>query len=180
MLRYLVSMSVFLSLSASAFAWADHNHVKHNMVLFGEQEVFASHIVYKEPHNFQVILSLDIDPDSLQKYLTAKAEHPSEQLLYLLDAMDIKEIDSANGISGSVFYIDGNGEKHEVIPNLTLQRSNFKIVYFDEVPLSLAKESTSSIVSQMHLASIKCDDSDVGRVPGCTPTPRPCPKGRKC
>jgi hypothetical protein len=116
----------------------DHVHAKHNMVLFGENEVFASHLVYKAPHNYQVILSLSLSAEDKGKYLAARCEHPTEQLIFLLDEMDIKDIATQRVISGPVFYRGADGERHEVIPNMRITQESFKVVFFNELPLSLS------------------------------------------
>ena len=50
-----------------SFAQDHAHHAKHNMVLFGDGDTYyASHIVYKEPHNFQVILKINLDSGKFQ------------------------------------------------------------------------------------------------------------------
>lgn len=116
-----------------------HNHTKHNMILLGETEVFASHIVYKEPHNFQVILRLGLDPEAKELYLAARKLHEKDLFIFLLDPMDIKEIASLSVISGKIFHRDANDEEHVILSNVTLSKENFSIFYFDELPLSLKR-----------------------------------------
>ena len=136
-----IQIFILLGFSMSSWAQSGHVHAKHNMVLFGETEVFASHIVYKVPHNYQVILTLSLSAEDQEKYLVARKAHPSEQFIYLLDAMDIKNIVTETSISGTVFYLDSDGNKHEVIPSLKLTNNEFKVIYFDELPLSLEGNS---------------------------------------
>jgi hypothetical protein len=129
----LISVLIFVGFNANSQTQGPHAHPKHNMVLFGENEIFASHIVYKSPHNFQVILSLSLTADEQSKYLAAKTEHPSELFIYLLDPMDIKDIATTKSISGRVFYLDSAGGRHEVIADLAVASENFKVIYFDEL-----------------------------------------------
>src|SRR4051812_41958562 len=115
---------IYLGLSFFGSLGGAHpsSHAKHNMILFGENEVFASHIVYKVPHNFQVILSLNLDSHDLKEYHDARAANPDSQFIYLLDEMNIKDINSVDLIRGRLMYIDSNDQKHEVIKDLVLTK----------------------------------------------------------
>ncbi|MDZ4661982.1 MAG: hypothetical protein SGJ18_10240 [Pseudomonadota bacterium] len=110
-----------------------HQHPKHNMILLGEGPVFASHIVYKKPHNYQVILELNLDDDTRAEYRKLKARHPAELFIFLLDSMDINEIATASSISGDILYENTQGARHVVIPNITITKEKFKIIYFEEL-----------------------------------------------
>ncbi len=119
--------------------------MKHNMVLFGENEIFASHIVYKSPHNYQVILALTLNAGDRAAYLAAKKAHPSEQFTYLLDSMEIKDIASQSSIGGVVFYLDSADQKHLVLSRVVLSHESFRVIFFDELPLSLEADSQMSM-----------------------------------
>jgi len=124
-----------------AEGWAhgpEHNHARHNMVLYGQEEVFASHLVYKVPHNFQVILKVNFDEKTQVTYRRERALYPQQKIIYLLDTMNIKDIASAEFISGQVFRIDENGKRIELASEVSLSRGGFAVVYFSELPLSLA------------------------------------------
>ncbi len=152
-----------LAIGSMSQAQDAHMHAKHNMVLFGESEIFASHIVYKVPHNYQIILSLKLDSDSLQKYLSARRGHESDQFIYLLDSMDIKDIATQGSITGTVFFVDKTGQKQTIIPSLTILRENFQVIFFDELPLSLEKDSEKSlgmVTDQPLPFHIQCQASD--------------------
>lgn len=47
------ALAALIFFAAAGFAQSDHR-AKHSLILFGENEIFASHIVYKVPHNYQV------------------------------------------------------------------------------------------------------------------------------
>lgn len=126
-----------LSLLATSVSPAHEGHIhhpKHNMILFGEQEVFASHIVYRKPHNYQVILKLKLDPQANKRYLDQRAKFPQDRFIYLLDEMDIATIASASAISGSMLRFDANDNRNEVLPKVDIPRQDFEIVYFNELP----------------------------------------------
>lgn len=125
-----------------AFAEPLHSadHVRHNMVVYGLNEIHASHIVYKKPHNYQVILSVRFPATSLAAYLAAKAEHPGDRIIFLLHPVDIGDIRSANVLSGSLFRRDSEGRRFDITPELTLDENSFDLVYFQELPLSLDTE----------------------------------------
>lgn len=129
-----------LFVTAQSFAQHhDHNHAKHNHIVFGESEIFASHLVYKQPHNYQVILKLNLEAKDQEIYLAARAQFPQDEYVFLLDTMDISKIDSAEEITGPFFRRDSTGKKFELNPNLRIKRDRFQIIYFNELPLSLAK-----------------------------------------
>jgi hypothetical protein len=130
--------------NAIVFSHPNHVHVKHGMILLGESEVIASHIVYKTPHNFQVLMSLKLDQATNSLYLKARADHPKSTFILLLDPIDIEEITSLPSLSGAIFHRDEQGQRHEIAPNVTLRRENFEVLYFDELPLSLAADELQS------------------------------------
>ena len=140
--RIVKSFLFVLALLSAGTASADphQHHAKHNMVLFGESEVFASHIVYKVPHNYQVILKLSMEESAREAYLRERRAHPKAEIIFLLDHMHIGEIENAQEISGTVFRVlpEGGG-KSEIVRRTRVARADFQIVYFDELPLSLAK-----------------------------------------
>lgn len=156
---------VFLTLSAILVCLAeqssaqDHSHhPPHNMVLFGTSETYASHIVYKVPHNYQVILAVKFEASIQQEYLRAKANHPTSLFIFFLDSMHIGDIETTNTISGTIQYEDEQGERHAVVENVTLSKENFKIIYFNELPLSLAAtpKTGGTVFRKKYCHTIKC------------------------
>ena len=114
---------------------SEAHHSKHNMLLIGSDEIFASHIVYKKPHNFQVILKVRF-PDAIkQHYLYLRKNDPDSQIVLLLDPMDISAIATVPAITGS---LQKRGSSNRIIvPRVTLQKKDFDVVFFDELPLDL-------------------------------------------
>jgi hypothetical protein len=121
----------------SVSAYAHENHTKHNMVLVGENEIFASHIVYKSPHNYQVILKINLSAETRSKYLSARKSAPGNLMILLLDSMDISKIASTTALSGTLLSEDQNGNRSELETNIKIEQKDFQLLYFDEVPLSL-------------------------------------------
>ena len=135
------AVMIGLFFASAAIAQHDlHNHPPHNMILLGKDEVFASHIVYKEPHNFQVILKVDFDSETLAVYKASKNENPNQLFIFLLDSMDIKAISEQTQLSGKILFENANDERIVFRQNVVLNKEQFKIVYFDELPLSLEKK----------------------------------------
>lgn len=134
-IQYIALVAIF-NTGANALAHGDH-YAKHNMVLFGKAEIYVSHIVYKVPHNFQVILKLELDKKTKEKYLPELDSHPNDQFIFLLDNMDIKKIESASRISGAISRTDEQGKKVILAENVSLEKTQFKVIFFDELPLSL-------------------------------------------
>lgn len=129
--------AVIVTAGIPAFAHDPH-HVEHNMLLFGETEIFASHIVYKVPHNFQVILKLELPANIRELYLRERKLHPTETFIYFLDRMHIGDIGQASAIAGNIFRKNDAGEKVYLARDVRLPRESFAIVYFNELPESLA------------------------------------------
>ncbi len=126
-------------LNSAEAAGGHQHHVKHNMVVHGLYEVFASHIVYKEPHNYQVILKLNLDQKTYQTYVNERTKYPKDQFIYLLDDMTIKDIQSIPSISGVLFRNDEQENQIPVVTQMKLNRGQFEVVYFEELPLSLSR-----------------------------------------
>jgi hypothetical protein len=117
-------------------------HAKHGMLLFGETEIFASHIVYKVPHNFQVILKIRLDEKSKDAYLKERAQYPNDQIIFLLDSMDISRIKEKPQIVGEIFRRGEDEAKYPIGENVILNPSDYSMIYFDELPLDLRSPPT--------------------------------------
>lgn len=133
-MRHLIS--AFLLFTFTITAQAQHHPVPHNMIVYGEQEIFLSHIVYLEPHNYQVILKVNLDPQTLKNYLASRRDHPEDLHLLLLDDMHIGDIAKAMQLKGTLSR-QTTGKPAVIANRVTLDRNDFSIVYFNELPLSL-------------------------------------------
>lgn len=123
------------------FAQHGHaHHAKHNMIMMGTDEVFISHIVYKVPHNYQVILKIELEKSIHSEYLKIRQNHPDSLVIILLDHMDISKIADASFITGTILVENAQGDRTEMITHVKIAKENFQIVYFDEVPLILTRE----------------------------------------
>lgn len=108
---------------------------KHNLVLFGQDEIFASHIVFKKPHNFQLILKVNLDDIAKRHYAQLKSINPEAQIVFLLDPMDLSSITQVTELSG---VMKERGTPSKITPlQLKLSKNDFEIVYFEELPLDL-------------------------------------------
>jgi hypothetical protein len=128
---------IFMTAQNVTAATADndhHHHPKHNMLIYGSEEIFASHVVYKTPHNFQVILNLTLADDVKAAYLRARGAHPDESLYLLLDEMDISKIRGMDTISGTLQRETPSGERETLVTGVTITKDNFKILFFNELP----------------------------------------------
>ncbi|MBC7457351.1 MAG: hypothetical protein H7235_03675 [Bdellovibrionaceae bacterium] len=152
-IKYLISLIVNL-VSLHSFAQDHVEHAKHNMVLFGEADAYyASHIVYKKPHNFQVILKVTFDPNAKSKIANEMMSHSKDQFIFLLDHMDISKINEKPGISGQIFRTNADGSKQIIFEQMALKDTEYSIVYFDELPLSLS--DTKNELSEISVNSEK-------------------------
>jgi len=135
-------LMLFLLVGGAAQAHDHGDHVKHNMVMYGEPEIFLSHIVYKLPHNFQVILKARFSEQIKELYLKERKAHPTDEFIYLADEMKIREIDSMPEISGTISRTDSEGTKTILATKVPLLRKDFDIIFFNELPLSLDNTKT--------------------------------------
>lgn len=126
-----------MGLSPASDAQHQHVHPKHNMILLGTDPIFASHIVYKVPHNYQVLLEIKFDAPTIEQYQAAKKNFPNDLFLFLLDPLDIKDIAAQAPLTGKLLRQDSAGDRHEIVSTTTVRKGNFNLIYFDEVPLSL-------------------------------------------
>ena len=77
---------LFLTLvTLNSFSQEDHSmHMKstdkastHGMLLFGKEKIYASHLpMFHSPHNYQIILELELDKTTTQKYIADQKLHP--------------------------------------------------------------------------------------------------------
>ena len=137
----LIAGLLFVMLSAGTARAQDghQHHPPHNMILLGTTEIFASHIVYKQPHNFQVILKIQFDEKTKVAYQTARDENTESLFIFLLHSMDISQIQTMESISGKLLFEGPDGQRNIILENVVIDKDHFKVVYFDEVPLSLVK-----------------------------------------
>jgi hypothetical protein len=108
--------------------------------LYGAEEVFASHIIYKVPHNYQVILKLELDASVKEAYHKARSDHPNQDIVYVLDPSDVSQIASAQFIVGNLIVRDESGNSKTILSGVRLENSQFSILFFNELPLILGTE----------------------------------------
>ncbi len=127
-------------LSVVSFSQDHSHHPKHGMVLIGDSSIYASHIVYKDPHNVQVLLKINFNEAAKQKYFETRISKPTDLLIFVLDSMDIKEITKVDSLIGSLMYEDQDGTRHMLLKDIQLQKKDFEVLYFSELPLSLKSD----------------------------------------
>lgn len=143
-------------IGVQSFAQDHAHHVKHNMVLFGDGNTYyASHIVYKEPHNFQVILKINLDSIVKEKVTSEMQAHPGDQVIYLLDHMDISKINAKPDISGQIFRIAADDSKQVIFEQVNLKANEYSIIYFDELPLSLRASDAQGLSQSFSLRKVE-------------------------
>lgn len=115
--------------AASAVAQHNHDHAKHNMLIYGVNEVFASHLVFKFPHNFQVILKVKFPESVYAEYLSQHKNNPADTYLFLLDEMAMKDLEKMEAIEGDFFRTNAEDGKTIIANNIRLEKKDF--VTFD-------------------------------------------------
>ncbi len=49
----------------------------HGMLIFGKEQIYASHLpLFHTPHNYQIIIELQLDNLSKEKFLKDQLQHP--------------------------------------------------------------------------------------------------------
>jgi hypothetical protein len=49
----------------------------HGMLIFGAEKIYASHLpLFHAPHNYQIILELELDDKTKQQFITDQQQHP--------------------------------------------------------------------------------------------------------
>ncbi len=134
LLLFITSHLTFLKVAS---AQTHDHHSKHRMILLGESEIFASHIVYKMPHNIQLILKLLFPIETRQAYLQEKVKFPGDLFILVLDPMDLSKIAEAKLISGTIYREIADGTRSK-IADTVIEGANFKIIYYEELPTDLA------------------------------------------
>src|SRR4030095_17245252 len=57
----------------------------HGMLIFGTEKIYASHLpLFHAPHNYQIILELELDSSSKHKFIEDQRAHP-EQATYSIE-----------------------------------------------------------------------------------------------
>jgi hypothetical protein len=114
------------------------------MVLYGGPGAFyASHLVYKEPHNYQVILQVNFDLATEAKIADEMKAYPKDQFIFLLDHMDISQIQKMPSLSGQISRNASDDSKQILFESVRLEPQDYSVIYFSELPLSLEKRKSS-------------------------------------
>lgn len=140
-IKVLLLLSIFFVNFAEA--QSNHhgdNHVKHNMVLFGRNQLYVSHIVYISPHNYQVILEVSLSKKIRERYFKSKQQYPTDLFIFLLDPIDISKINSEKiDLYGTMLRENKDGQRVEIATSIKIPREKYQIIFFDELPLFLGK-----------------------------------------
>lgn len=118
----------------------NHDHqARHNMIVYGNQDqLFASHMIYKFPHNYQVILKIDLGSQNKSLLTEALANSNTRNVLFVLDRMNIGEIQTKPVLTGALEQELNDGSSQILVDHLEVSPENYSIIYFEELPLSLA------------------------------------------
>jgi hypothetical protein len=137
----LVAMVLALMGVSSSGMAQSHEHLsKHGFVLMGDEQIFASHIVYKHPHNYQILIELTFDAKTTQVLRNARAAEPENLFVFVLDPLDLTQIASQRSLTGIIQSRNKNDERTTIIDGVVVANRFFKIIYFEELPLSLGEE----------------------------------------
>lgn len=141
-LKSLIKTVILTTLMVAKAATAQthpHNHAKHGMVLFGDQyEIFASHIIAKAPHNYQVILKVNLDRITQNIYDDSRINHRDERIVLVLNTMDLSTIKSQPTLVGTLIRENlTTNARTTLATEVILLAHHYELVFFQELPLSL-------------------------------------------
>jgi hypothetical protein len=129
-----------LALALAAPLLAAHAHpARHGMLLFGEKAVFASHIVNRVPHNYQVVLQVWLAPAARAAYDRARAEYPGQSLVLALDHLEIGNLETGKPeLGGDLVRVTPEGERIPFHSGVRLSPWDYERIFFQELPLDLS------------------------------------------
>lgn len=131
MIRYLIPLVI--SLFAGA-AHAEHAHpVKHGFILMGTTEVFAAHIIASTPHNWQVLLALQLPETAEAAYTAAKAATPDGKMILVLDPVDLAGLAGEARLTGTISTEDAAGVRTPVATGVVIENDAFRVLYAEEL-----------------------------------------------
>lgn len=134
-LQLLVSLQFLmfpLPLTAQKHHDADHPGI-HGMVLFGKQEQYVSHLpLFYSPHDYQVILKVELDSSSQQAYSKDSKTHSGELYTIEPDKFVLPEIlNDIHSFKASVYR--GHFERGGTLILQNVQVQIEKVLYFKKL-----------------------------------------------
>jgi hypothetical protein len=135
-------VAVGLTSPASAQGHSGSHVAKHGFMLFGTSDVYAAHIIAQPPHNYQVLLQLDLEDPTLSAYFAARAADPGAFFRLVLDPLDLSRLASVDGVTGTI-YSEHEGRDDITVATFALPRVNYTILYFNELPSTQVHQAAS-------------------------------------
>lgn len=133
-------MLLLLALATNAQAHSGA-HVPHQLLLYGQEEVFASHIIAPSPHHHQLILKIKLPVTARDLLKRERASHPGQSFIYRLEAMDLGEFGVQTELRGRLQRIESSATRVPLIEDLRIPKDHVEIIYHAELPLSLAPKA---------------------------------------
>ncbi len=146
---------LFVTILLSIQANAQHENHKmssdkpstHGMLLFGSEKIYVSHLpMFHTPHDYQIILELELSKSDKQKYVADKNKNPS-YTTYTIEPEKFVLPDMIN--NPKAFKINlyrGHFERGgvEILKNITVKIVN--VVYFKKFNPDEMKAKTSNFI----------------------------------
>jgi hypothetical protein len=119
----------------------------HGMLLFGTEKIYASHLpMFHSPHNYQIILELELSKQDKQKYVSDKNKNTNyttytiePEKFVLPDMIDNPKPFKVNLYRG---HFERGGV--EILKNITVKIMN--VVYFKKFNTEESKSKTSDFI----------------------------------
>jgi len=126
--------------SIMAFGGGSHEHPpvhkKHSFVFVDRNAEYATHVVYKKPHNFQV--NIRLKPLPLLPYIAeAMASFPEQSFFIQFNPFDISKMNEKPDLSATIVREDSSGQLIPIAKDFSLVAGNYEVTYFEELPLDL-------------------------------------------
>jgi hypothetical protein len=144
-------MKLILALAALIPAAAHAHSAKHGMLLFGDPTVYASHLVNRDPHHFQVILKVGLGASAKAAYLKARADYPEENVVLVLDEMELADLEHGTpALSGTLVRVAADGARTPFHSGVQLMPWDYERLFFQELPLDLSGHRGGPITCWEH------------------------------
>lgn len=119
----------------------------HGMLIFGKEKIYASHLpLFHPPHDYQIILELELDKTARQKFITDQQQHP-ESVTYTIEPEKFvlpEKINSKGSFKASVYrgHFERGGIKIATDVNIKITQ----VVYFKKLDPTATKDTGTDFI----------------------------------
>jgi hypothetical protein len=119
----------------------------HGMLIFGKEKFYASHLpLFHPPHHYQIILELEIDKTSRQKFITDQQLHP-ESVTYTIEPEKFilpEKINSKGNFKAKLYR--GHFERGGIKIADDVRIKITQVIYFKMLGTATAKDTNTDFI----------------------------------